>query len=468
MPRSGSLAADIGVTAPERNQSSGSWSIVSRPEKRYTERSMADLFDQALEGDIARSAPLADRLRPHILDHYVGQDSVIGPGTILRLAVDNDELFSMILWGPPGSGKTSMARIIAEQTKAAFVGLSGVLSSKDDLLRAVRAAEELRKFKHQRTILFVDEIHRWNKAQQDALLPYVENGVVTLIGATTENPSFEVIAPLLSRCQVVVLERLSPEHLDRIVDRALTDDERGFGREQVTIEPVARAILTEAANGDARTVLNILELAYKATRPVKGRRHIVKQTIIDAYQRPNLRYDKGGEEHYNVISAFIKSMRGSNPDAALYWLGRMVEAGEDPLFIARRMVVFASEDVSMADAHALPLAIACMQACDLVGYPECAINLAHVAVYLASCPKSNETYVAFNAAREDVRESLNEPVPLNLRNASTKLMKDLGYHRGYKYSHDFDGVLGDQQYLPERLNGKTWYHPKRNPFQQQP
>lgn len=425
---------------------------------------MADLFDHALEGDVAQSAPLADRLRPTSLADYVGQTGAIGPGTILRRAVENDELYSMILWGPPGSGKTTLARIIAEQTAAVFVGLSGVLSSKEDLLRSVHEAAERRKFKHQRTVLFVDEIHRWNKAQQDALLPYVENGLVTLIGATTENPSFEVIAPLLSRAQVVVLDRLQPEHLMLIVQRALADRDRGYGREQVVLAPEAATLLTSAANGDARTVLNVLELAYKATPAVKGQRVISAQTIADAYQKPKLRYDQQGEEHYNVISAFIKSMRGSNPDAALYWLARMVEAGEDPVFIARRMVIFASEDVSMADAQALPLAVACLQACDLVGYPECAITLSHVTVYLATCPKSNETYTAYGAAVAEAQRTLNLPVPLNLRNAPTKLMKQLGYHRGYKYSHDHPGREGDQQYLPADIEQASFYHPKHNPW----
>lgn len=425
---------------------------------------MADLFDQGLESDIAGSAPLADRLRPESLDDYVGQERVVGPGTILRRAIENDELFSMILWGAPGSGKTTLARIIAGQTKSVFVPLSGVLSSKDDVLTAVAAAQERRKFKKLRTVLFVDEIHRWNKAQQDALLPYVENGVVTLIGATTENPSFEVIAPLLSRCQVIVLERLEPEVLKTIVNRALTDTTRGYGKEKVVLEPKAIELLTSAANGDARTALNILELCYKATSVQNGERTITLQTVAEAYQKPNLRYDKTGEEHYNIISAFIKSMRGSQPDATLYWLGRMMEAGEDPLFIARRMVIFASEDVSMADTQALPLAVAGMQACDMIGYPECKITLSHVAVYLATCPKSNETYVALGKAMEDVKKSLNQAVPLNLRNAPTKLMKELGYHRGYKYSHDHQGSEGDQQYLPDTLKDAVYYQPKRNPF----
>lgn len=425
---------------------------------------MADLFDQVKDAELHRSAPLADRLRPGTLDEFVGQDKVVGVGTILRRAVDNDELFSMILWGPPGTGKTTLARIIATMTKSDFVQLSGVLSSKSDLLAAVKTADEKLKFKRQRTILFVDEIHRWNKAQQDALLPYVENGTVTLIGATTENPSFEVISPLLSRCSVVVLERLEPAALQIIIERALDDKERGYGREQVRLESEAVELLTTAANGDARTVLNTLELAMKATAVKQGKRLVTKQTVAEAFQKPLLKYDRQGEEHYNVISAFIKSMRGSNPDAALYWLGRMLEAGEDPLFIARRMVIFASEDVSLADVHALPLAVACMQACDMVGLPECTINLGHVTVYLATCPKSNETYVAYGQVLEDVQASLNEPVPLNLRNAPTTLMKSLGYHQGYKYSHDYNAHDGQQQYLPDKFLKKTYYHPKRNPF----
>ncbi len=424
---------------------------------------MADLFDQAKDEELRRSAPLADRLRPRALDEFIGQISIIGPGTILRRAVENDELFSMILWGPPGSGKTTLARIIATQTKAEFVGLSGVFSSKDDLVQAVKAADDRLKFKRQRTVLFVDEIHRWNKAQQDALLPYVENGVVTLIGATTENPSFEVISPLLSRCKVFVLERLQPEDIVTMVTRALADD-RGYAQQNISIEPKGLELLSTAANGDGRNALNTLELAVKATPSGKKARVVTLKIMAEAFQKPQLLYDKKGDEHYNIISAYIKSMRGSQPDAALYWLGRMLEAGEDPLFIARRMVIFASEDVSMADVHALPLAVACMQACDLVGLPECNINLSHVTVYLATCPKSNETYVAYGAAVDDVQQSLNAPVPLNLRNAPTKLMKELGYHQGYKYSHNFQGEEADQPYLPEKISGHTYYQPKRNPF----
>ena len=422
---------------------------------------MSDLFDQQFQDDLARFAPLADRMRPQTLEQFFGQDQVIGPETILRRAVENDELFSIILWGPPGTGKTTLARIIAARTKSTFVGLSGVMSSKDDLVTAVKQAADRRKFQKQRTILFVDEIHRWNKAQQDALLPYVENGIVTLIGATTENPSFEVIGPLLSRAKVFVLERLTPDHLKKIIQQALDDKVRGYGAMKIIVEPQAMELLSTAANGDARTALATLEIAVKATTVTNGSKTITAATITEAFQKPQLLYDKKGEEHYNIISAFIKSMRGSDPDAALYWLGRMVEAGEDPLFIARRMVIFASEDVSMADPHALPLAMAAFTACDSIGYPECAITLSHVVVYLATCPKSNETYVAYGAALEDVRSHGNDAVPLHLRNAPTKLMKDIGYHRGYKYSHDDESV---QQFLPDDLKDATYYQPKANPF----
>lgn len=422
----------------------------------------SDLFEAAMATDMARHAPLADCLRPRTLDEFVGQEHVVGAGSILRRAIENDELFSIILWGPPGSGKTTLARIVAGQTKASFVALSGVQSSKDDLLAAVRAAENRRKLQQQRTILFVDEIHRWNKAQQDALLPYVESGIVTLIGATTENPSFEVISPLLSRAKVFVLERLTPEHIQKILQQALAD-ERGYAGQRVVIEPAALELLSTASNGDARTALNTLELAIKATAATEGHRTITAATVAEAFQKPHLLYDKKGEEHYNIISAFIKSMRGSNPDAALYWLGRMVEAGEDPLFIARRMVIFASEDVGVADAQALTLAVACFAACERIGLPECVITLSHVVVYLATCPKSNETYTAYHEALKDVQGSLNEPVPLHLRNAPTKLMKDLGYHQGYKYSHNYDQAEGRQDYLPATLREKRYYTPKKNP-----
>ncbi len=423
---------------------------------------MPDLFDTKLERDIRVNAPLADRMRPRNFDEFIGQEDIVGAGTILRNAVENDELFSMILWGPPGSGKTTLASIVAAMTKSSFVQLSGVESGKDDLRRIVKDARDRRKLHGKRTVLFIDEIHRWNKAQQDALLPFVEQGIVTLIGATTENPSFEVISPLLSRSRVIVLKRLEPEHLAAIVGEAIKDGERGIGAMRVVLQPKAMELLTAASNGDARTALNALEISAKATRPdAKGIRTVPLKTVADSLQHRALMYDKKGEEHYNVISAFIKSMRGSNPDAALYYLGRMLEAGEDPLFVARRMVIFASEDVGIADAAALPLAVACMQAVDMIGMPECQINLSHVAVYLSTAEKSNETYVAYGKAVEDVKRTLNEPVPLNLRNAPTALMKELGYHKGYKYSHDFAPGDAGQQYLPDALKGASYYVPKK-------
>ncbi len=447
-----------------RPESWGRFWCPAKPENVVYYRVMADLFTAQFQEDIASQAPLADRMRPKTLADFVGQETVVGAKTLLRRAIENDEIFSMILWGPPGSGKTTLAKIIAGLTKSHFVFLSGVMSAKSDLLAAVTEAQERRKLHRQRTILFVDEIHRWNKAQQDALLPYVENGTVTMIGATTENPSFEVIGPLLSRSKVFVLERLQSEHLKKILTQTLADEKRGYGKVPITLEPKALELLATAANGDARTALNTLELAIKSTPAKQGRQTVTAATVAEAFQKPHLLHDKHGEEHYNIISAYIKSMRGSDPDAALYWLGRMIEAGEDPLFLARRMVIFASEDVSMADSQALPLAMACFEACDRIGLPECVIPLAHVTVYLATCPKSNETYVAYGKAVADVQASLNAPVPLHLRNAPTKLMRDLGYHHGYKYSHDFDQETGQQQYLPDDLADHTYYTPIKNPF----
>ncbi len=414
------------------------------------------LFSGQSDDMLRRVAPLAERMRPRTLDEYIGQEAIVQPGAAVRQAIDRDEPFSMILWGPPGSGKTTLARVIAASTSSAFVALSGVTSSKEDLRQAIEQADERLQLHRQRTIVFIDEIHRWNKAQQDALLPVVESGRMILIGATTENPSFEVIAPLLSRCRVVVLERLSPEALSQILDQALADQERGLGGTSITLQPAARDVLLRAANGDARTALNGLELAVRIA-PVSKPMVITPELMSEALQRPMLRYDRQGEEHYNVVSAFIKSMRGSNPDGALYWLGRMVEAGEDPLFIARRMIIFASEDISVADARALPLAVACFQACQAVGLPECAINLSHVTVYLATAPKSNATYVAYGRAMDDVRQSLNEPVPLHLRNAPTKLMKGLGYGKDYKYSHDFTPADGQQSYRPPTVENHVYY-----------
>ncbi|MBI5037165.1 MAG: replication-associated recombination protein A [Candidatus Kerfeldbacteria bacterium] len=420
-----------------------------------------DLFDSKLEHELQRGAPLADRIRPESLEDFVGQQDIIGEGKILRRAIENDEVFSIIFWGPPGSGKTTLARIIANMTKSYFVSMSAVTSGINDLRNVVREAETRRKFHNDRTIVFVDEIHRWNKAQQDAFLPYVENGIITLIGATTENPSFEVIAPLLSRSRVFVMQRHGVPELSRIIKRALTDPRQGFGVQKIKIAAKAMDVLISGANGDARTALNALEIAVKATRAGSdGIKHIDLPTIEDALQHKALQYDKKGEEHYNVISAFIKSMRGSDPDGALYWLNRMVEAGEDPEFIARRMVVFASEDIGMADPQGLRIALDVFEAVRKIGYPECQINLAHGVVYLAKAPKDNSAYVGLLEAKKDVKDTMNEPVPLHLRNAVTDLMKDLQYGKDYKYSHDYTPEEGKQDYLPEKLAGKKYYQPK--------
>ena len=419
---------------------------------------MEDLFTNARAPERDRTAPLADRMRPKSFTKFLGQEQVAGEEAALRQAIQNDELYSMILWGPPGSGKTTLARLIAEQTQAKFIQMSAVTSGIADLRKVVQQAGDDWRFHGRRTILFVDEIHRWNKAQQDAFLPHVENGEIVLIGATTENPSFEIIAPLLSRCQVYVLERHSPEDLAKLLKRALSDKLRGYGEYKAKLAPKAVDFLLGEANGDARALLNSLEIAVKTAAPdAKGVRHLTLAHVQSAIQKRHLLFDKKGEEHYNIISAFIKSMRGSDPDGAVYWLARMLEVGQDPLFIARRMVIFASEDVSLADPNALPLAIAAFQAVQSIGLPECALNLSHCAIALALAPKNNSTYQALLRAQKDVRESMNEAVPLHLRNAPTSLMKDLGYGRDYKYSHDYDAEEGKQSYLPARLAGRRYY-----------
>lgn len=421
-----------------------------------------DLFDDKFERDLSREAPLADRIRPESLEDFVGQEDIIGKGKILRRAIENDEIFSVIFWGPPGSGKTTLARIVARMTKSHFESMSAVTSGIKELRIVAGEAEQRRKFHNERTILFVDEIHRWNKAQQDSFLPFVENGTITLIGATTENPSFEVIAPLLSRSRVFVMKRHGIPELSKIIKRALADDTFGMGKQKVALAPKALDTLIEASNGDARTALNAIEIAVKVTEADSdGVKHVDLETVEDALQHKALQYDKKGEEHYNVISAFIKSMRGSNADGALYWLNRMVEAGESPEFIARRMVVFASEDIGMADHHALQVALDVFNAVRLIGYPECQINLAHGVVYLSQAPKDNSAYTALLEAKKDVKDTMNEPVPLHLRNAVTDLMKDLDYGKDYKYSHDHTEESGKQEYLPDALKGKKYYTPKK-------
>ncbi|NMC51709.1 replication-associated recombination protein A [Candidatus Kuenenbacteria bacterium] len=420
-----------------------------------------DLFDHQMNKNLQSSAPLADRLRPRSLDEFLGQEGIVGPGTLLRRAIEADDLPSMIFWGPPGSGKTTLASVIAKMTNSYFVELSGVTAGLKDLRAVVEEAKERRKYNNQRTILFVDEIHRWNKAQQDGLLPFVEKGIITLIGATTENPSFEVIAPLLSRSRVYVLKPLTPLNLKVIIDRALKDDSRGLGKYQAKIDKEAEDFLIKSSSGDARVILNALEVAAKNTRLDKSGQHVVdKKLIEEALQHKALQYDKAGDEHYNVISAFIKSLRGSSVDGALYWLARMVEAGEDPRFIARRMLILASEDIGNADPMALVVANAVFEAVDKIGWPEAQINLAQGVVYLAKAPKSNASYVALMKAKEDVKNTLNLPVPLHLRNAPTHLMKELGYGNNYKYSHDYSPEEGKQDYLPEELADHQYYFEK--------
>lgn len=400
-----------------------------------------------------RPQPLADRIRPRDFSEFVGQEHLVGSGKPLRVAIENDQLFSMIFWGPPGSGKTTLACIIAEKTNSHFVRFSAVTSGVGDIRKVVKVASERLRAYNQRTILFIDEIHRFNKVQQDAFLPHVEKGTVILIGATTENPSFEVIGPLLSRCRVYTLERLTDNQIEKIIRRALVDKERGLGKEKIKVAPKAMGLMVQAANGDARIGINALEIATSITRPnPQGVKVITLKTIEEILQKKTLLYDRAGEEHYNTISAFIKSLRGSDPDAALYYLARMVEAGEDPLFIARRMVIFASEDIGMAQPTALVVANEVFRACETIGYPECAINLAQGTVYLAKAKKDRSTYNALRAAQEDVKKHGNVPIPLGLRNPTTKLMKDLGYGKDYKIYPDKDESL-----LPEKLKGKRYY-----------
>ena len=425
-----------------------------------------DLFSSGEEKDKKREAPLADRIRPQSLGEFVGQEHIIGEGRILQKMIKEDKLASLIFWGPPGSGKTTLARIIAHLTKSCFFQFSAVTSGVADVRKVVKEAQVRLKVYHQRTILFIDEIHRFNKAQQDAFLPHVENGTIILIGATTENPSFEVIGPLLSRTRIFTLERLGPKEIKKILDRAIKDKKEGLGEYKIKIDRKALNLIIDGSNGDARVALNAVEIATETSRPDRnGFRYIRLTEAEEALQSKALLYDKAGEEHYNVISAFIKSMRGSHPDAALYWLARMIEAGEDPRFIARRMVIFASEDVGNADPQALSVATAAAQAVEFVGMPEAQINLAQAATYLASAPKSNASYKGLLEAKEDVARTLNLPVPLHLRNPVTSLMKKIGYGKNYRYPHDFPEARVKQQYLPQGLENRKYYRPTGRGFE---
>ena len=404
------------------------------------------------------SEPLAARLRPRDLDEFFGQEHLLGKGKVLRRIIESDQVGSMIFWGPPGVGKTTLARIIARRTKAKFIDFSAVTSGIKEIKQVMNEAENARRF-GEKTILFVDEIHRFNKAQQDAFLPYVEKGSIILIGATTENPSFEVNGALLSRCKVFVLQALKTEDLVKLLRHALSD-ERGFGGQNVSIADEALELIANFANGDARSALSTLEMAVlNGDIDDKGAVTVTDETIEQCTSKKSLLYDKTGEEHYNLISALHKSMRNSDPDAAVYWLARMLEAGEDPIYIARRVTRFASEDVGLADPQALRLSIAAFEACRLIGMPECSVHLTEAVVYLSLAPKSNALYMAYEAAKKDALTMLSEPVPLVIRNAPTKLMKELDYGKGYIYAHDTKDKLSSMQCLPDSLLGREYYRP---------
>ncbi len=402
--------------------------------------------------------PLAARLRPQTLDEFVGQRHLLGEGKVLRRLIESDQLSSLIFWGPPGVGKTTLARIIANRTKSAFIDFSAVTSGIKEIREVMQQAEANRRFGEQ-TVVFVDEIHRFNKAQQDAFLPFVEKGSIVLIGATTENPSFEINSALLSRCKVFVLQALSTEELTGLLSRALTDP-RGLGNQQIRMDGELLTALAVHANGDARTALSTLEMVVlNGELDGKGVVTVTKDILSQCISKRSLLYDKKGEEHYNLISALHKSMRNSDPDAAVYWLARMLEAGEDPLYIARRVTRFASEDVGLADPHALPLAVAAYQACHFIGMPECTVHLTEAVVYLSMAPKSNACYIAYEEAKLDAQKQLSEPVPLVIRNAPTKLMADLSYGKGYQYAHNAEEKLTDMQCLPDSLLGRSYYRP---------
>lgn len=404
------------------------------------------------------SQPLAARLRPKTLEEYVGQTHLLGKGKVLRRLIESDQISSMIFWGPPGVGKTTLARIIANTTKAAFIDFSAVTSGIKEIRSVMQKAEENRRY-GEKTIVFVDEIHRFNKAQQDAFLPFVEKGSIILIGATTENPSFEVNSALLSRCKVFVLQELKTDELVQLLKRALAD-EKGFGTQKINIEDELLEMIAVFANGDARTALSTLEMAVlNGDMDAGGTTTVTRETLEQCTSKKSLLYDKTGEEHYNLISALHKSMRNSDPDAAVYWLARMLEAGEDPLYIARRVTRFASEDIGLADPKALEIAVAAYHACHFIGMPECSVHLTQAVVYMSVAPKSNALYMAYEHAKRDAAKMLAEPVPLVIRNAPTKLMQELNYGKGYQYAHNTEEKLTNMQCLPDSLLGTTYYRP---------
>lgn len=425
----------------------------------FTERRHAymDFMQNSMFDKVTYKSPLADRVRPRNLDEYVGQEHILGKGKILRKLIEADAVTSMIFWGPPGVGKTTLAMIIAKITHANFVTFSAVTSG----IKEIKEVMEKAQTSHHmgiRTVLFVDEIHRFNKAQQDAFLPHVEKGNIILIGATTENPSFEVNSALLSRSKVFVLKALEPKDIVKLLQNALSD-ERGYKGMPINIDKQLLETIAQFSNGDARAALNILELAVTSTPMIAGRLNVTKETVEECLNKKILLYDKKGEEHYNIISALHKSMRNSDPDAAVYWLARMLESGEDPLYVARRLIRFASEDIGMADPMALQTAICAYEASHYIGMPECSVNLTQAVIYLSVAPKSNALYTAYGKAKKDALNTISEAVPMQLRNAPTKLMADIGYGKGYKYAHDSDSKLTDMQCLPENLKDKQYYIP---------
>lgn len=421
------------------------------------------LFDPPVKGTAART-PLADRMRPRTFEEFVGQENLTGPGRLLRRLAESKQLRSMIFWGPPGVGKTTLARLLASASESHFITYSAVVSGIKEIKTVMQEAEQQRKYFGKQTILFIDEIHRFNKAQQDAFLPYVERGDIVLLGATTENPSFEVNAALLSRTKVIVLRPIQPEYIRSIVERAMQDPERGLGSTGIRLSEEALQHLVQMSDGDARTALNLLEIAsdLAAAEPQKL---IEIRQLQEAFQRKIPLYDKEGEEHFNLISALHKSLRNSDPDAGVYWLARMLESGEDPLYIVRRLIVFASEDVGMADPQALVIAVSAQQAAHFIGMPEAYLALAQAVVYLATAPKSNSVYSAYAKAQETIQQEPNEPVPLHIRNAPTPLMKEFGYGKGYKYAHDFENALTEMDCLPESLQGTKFYIPNDRGFE---
>ena len=410
--------------------------------------------------------PLAERMRPRTLDEFIGQEKLLGPGKPLRVQIESDNLGSVLFWGPPGCGKTTLARLIARLTKSEFISFSAVLSGIKEIKEVMADAE--RKFhSSRRTIVFVDEVHRFNKSQQDAFLPYVEAGHITFIGATTENPSFEVISPLLSRTKVYILESLTTPQIVELLQRALSDKKHGLGNEKLSVDEEILFRIASFANGDARSAYNTLELCERSAKPgVSGGKNVDSKLLEDVLQRKLLRYDKSGEEHFNLISALHKSVRNSDPDAALYWLARMLESGEDPLYLARRMVRMASEDIGLAEPGALGVTLAAKDAFDFLGAPEGNLALAQAVVYLSLAPKSNAVYTAYGAVLKDVQKTEADPVPLHLRNAPTNLMKNIGYGAGYKYAHNFEENVTDMSCLPENLADRSWYKPTDQGFEQ--